>query len=52
MSENTTFNNDLGTRNIIWNLSDIYTGIDDPKLLADMAWCTDEATSVHKEYYG
>ncbi len=52
MSENSTFSNDLGTQNIIWNLSDIYTGIDDPKLFADMAWCTDEAKSVHTEYYG
>ena len=52
MLENSTFRNDHGTQNIIWNLSDIYTGTDDPKLSADIAWCTDEARSVHTEYYG
>ena len=52
MQKNNSLSNDLGTHNIIWDLTDIYTGPDDPKLFADMDWCTDEAKNVHTEYYG
>ena len=52
MSNNSSFNNDLGTQNIIWDLSKIYTGMDDPKLFADIDWCTDKAKNIHAENYG
>jgi len=52
MQNNNNLSNDLGTHNIIWDLTDIYTGPDDPKLFADMDWCTGEAKNVHAEYYG
>jgi len=51
MTENTSLNTTLGTKNVIWNLTDIYSGTDDPQLLSDMSWCLEEAGKVHAEYY-
>lgn len=52
MSENSAFKDELGTSNIIWDLTDIYTGVDDPKITSDIDWCTVEAQNVRAEYYG
>ncbi|MBW1635397.1 MAG: M3 family oligoendopeptidase [Deltaproteobacteria bacterium] len=52
MSEEKSLNASLGTEKIIWNLADIYSGLDDPSLAADMSWCAEEAEKVHTEYYG
>ncbi len=52
MQQDSNFNSELGTENIIWDLTGIYAGLDDPKLLEDINWCTDEAQNVHTRYYG
>jgi len=52
MTEDNPLNTTLGTKNVIWNLADIYSGTDDPQLLSDMSWCVEEAEKVHAEYYG
>ncbi len=51
MASNSGSNNALETQSVLWDLTDIYMGIDDPKIFADIDWCTDEAQSVHAEYY-
>jgi len=52
MSDTNAVNKALGTQDIIWNLADIYSGVDDHNLYADMDWCTDEAKKIRSEYYG
>jgi oligoendopeptidase F len=51
MTEDNPLNTTLGTKNVIWNLADIYSGTDDPQLLSDMSWCLAEAGKIHAEYY-
>ena len=52
MSDTNAVNKALGTQDIIWNLADIYSGVDDHNLHADMDWCADEAKKIRSEYYG
>ena len=40
----------LGTTEIEWNLSDLYSGYDDPVIEQDITFCQDEATAINSEY--
>ncbi len=42
----------LNTSEIIWNLADLYSGSDDPKLSSDMNNCETDAATLKKTYDG
>lgn len=48
----TTLNEQLGTTEILWQLSDLYQGVDDPKIKADILWCEQEAEAVKDQFSG
>ncbi len=52
MSETTQLNTTLGTKDVLWNLSDLYAGIEDPYIESDIAWCETEAAAINKSHYG
>ena len=52
MSETTKMNATLGTTDILWNLTDLYAGLDDPYIASDIAWCETEAIAINKAHYG
>jgi len=43
-------NNELGTTEIQWNLTDLYSGYDDPRIEQDINFCQDEAKAINSEY--
>ena len=43
-------NSQLGTETINWNLNDLYPGINDPGLIADMEQCEKVAASLNERY--
>lgn len=43
-------NEQLGTTGVIWQLADLYQGVDDPKVTTDLAWCEDEAKAVKEQF--
>lgn len=45
-------NEQLGTREIIWRLEDLYQGTDDPALTNDLATCEEEARAIKAEFAG
>ncbi|MDA8164904.1 MAG: M3 family oligoendopeptidase [Desulfobacteraceae bacterium] len=45
-------NEQLGTTDIIWNLSDLYADIDDPAVEADIKGCEDTAAEIERTYSG
>lgn len=42
----------LGTNNVLWNLTDLYSGVDDPYIASDIDWCETEAANINKSHYG
>jgi len=42
----------LGTDDVLWDLGDLYSGPDDPRLTADGAWCLQEARGLETQYAG
>ncbi|MBU4117818.1 MAG: M3 family oligoendopeptidase [Proteobacteria bacterium] len=48
----TTLNEQLGTTEILWQLTDLYMGIDDPKIEADILWCEQEAQAIKEQFTG
>ncbi|MFQ6758178.1 MAG: oligoendopeptidase F [Deltaproteobacteria bacterium] len=46
----TTLNEQLGTAEILWQLADLYQGVDDPKIETDIAWCEQEAKSLKEQF--
>jgi len=48
----TTLNEQLGTTEILWQLSDLYQGIDDPEIEADILWCEQEAQAIREQFTG
>jgi oligoendopeptidase F len=48
MSE--SLNSSLGTAEVKWNLTDLYSGYDDPQIEKDIVFCESEAASVNGEY--
>lgn len=52
MPETTKLNAALGTTDILWDLTDLYSGLDDPYIASDIAWCETEAAAINKGHYG
>lgn len=50
MEAENTLNAQLGTRNVIWNIKDLYKATDDPALQKDVSWCDQEACAIKKEF--
>jgi oligoendopeptidase F len=51
MSSTKNTNTALGTSTVLWNLTDLYNAVDDPKLQSDIDWCLQEAASIRETYY-
>ena len=47
MAKTTDLNRTLGTAQVLWNLSDLYRGEDDPALENDIIFCRKEAEAIH-----
>jgi oligoendopeptidase F len=45
-------NEQLGTENVIWNLNDLYKGLDDPAIEADIKRCEATAGEIERTYSG
>jgi len=43
-------NKELGTTEVKWNLTDLYSGYDDPAIEDDLTFCQDEAAAINREY--
>lgn len=41
-----------GAEEILWDLSDLYSGPDDPQIQADVSEALESAKAYHKKYYG
>ncbi len=46
MADTTRSNKTLGTVDVLWNLSDLYSGGDDQYIDSDIAWCETEARAI------
>ena len=45
-------NEQLGTQEILWDLSDLYTSLLDPHIKDDIADCEQEASAINKNFSG
>jgi oligoendopeptidase F len=45
-------NTQLGTSEVIWNLHDLYTGLEDPAIEEDIRRCENEAVEIENKYSG
>jgi oligoendopeptidase F len=45
-------NQQLGSADIFWNLTDLYNDVDAPQVNEDITWCEQEAAEIKKEYEG
>lgn len=52
MTETSQLNTSLGTADVLWDLTDLYSGLDDPYITSDIAWCEAEALAINSSYYG
>ncbi len=52
MADTTQTNRALGTTDVLWNLTDLYSGTDDQYIDSDIAWCNTEARAIKTDYYG
>jgi oligoendopeptidase F len=52
MQDTAELNASLGTTEIVWNLSDLYSGTDDPYIASDIDWCQTEAADINNSHYG
>jgi oligoendopeptidase F len=43
-------NKELGTTEVKWNLTDLYSGYDDPVIEVDISFCQDEAKAINNNY--
>ncbi len=50
MSEN--LNDTLGTTEILWNLNDLYSSVNDKRIDTDLQSCQVEAENIHNEFSG
>lgn len=42
----------LQTKDVLWNLNDLYTGMKDPQIDKDLEFCTEEAKSLRSSFSG
>ena len=52
MADMTESNTSLGTAEVLWNLTDLYSGTDDQYITSDINWCETEAADIKTAYYG
>ncbi len=52
MAETTKLNDSLGTTEILWDLRDLYAGVDDQYIQSDIEWCETEAVEIKKAAAG
>jgi len=52
MADSTQLNESLKTTDITWQLADLYSGVDDPYVATDLAWCEKEAAEIEEHYAG
>ena len=52
MADTKQHNELLGTKDVVWNLTDLYAGTDDQYIDSDIAWCETEAASIREAYSG
>lgn len=52
MSDTTKLNDTLGTTEVLWDLTDLYSGADDQYIKSDIEWCETEAAKIKKASYG
>jgi oligoendopeptidase F len=45
-------NEQLGTGDVLWQLSDLYAGLSDPQLDKDIRWCEEEAGALRETFAG
>jgi oligoendopeptidase F len=50
VSEN--INESLGTKEVVWQVADLYEGYEDPAIETDISWAQEEAVSINKEFSG
>ena len=51
MADTTQTNRALGTDDVLWDLTDLYSGTDDQYIDSDIAWCETEATAIRTSCY-
>ncbi len=51
MTETSQLNATLDTANVLWDLTDLYSGLDDPYIESDITWCETEALAINNTYY-
>lgn len=52
MTDTTQLNDSLGTSEILWNLTDLYSGTNDQQVKSDISWCETEASNIKRDSYG
>lgn len=52
ISDTTKLNETLGTTEVVWDLTDLYSGSDDQYIQSDIAWCETDAVTIKNEFYG
>ena len=52
MTKTSPLNATLGTTDVQWDLNDLYSGLDDPYIESDIAWCEAEALAINNDSYG
>ncbi|MEE4240643.1 MAG: M3 family oligoendopeptidase [Desulfopila sp.] len=52
MSTEKPLNEILGTTQILWNLTDLYSSTEDPAVKSDIEWCKDEGATLARDHQG
>lgn len=52
MAETSKLNDKLGTTEVLWNLADLYSGVDDNSIQSDLQWCEKEAGAIKQAAAG
>ncbi len=50
MTTEKSLNETLKTVDVLWNLEDLYTGVEDKAVAEDSAWCREEGTDIADNY--
>ncbi|MCP3890987.1 MAG: M3 family oligoendopeptidase [Desulfobulbaceae bacterium] len=51
MADSVELNLALGTKDITWNLTDLYQDVEDPAIETDISWCSGESTAIRENFY-
>ena len=50
MAEAQQLNRELGSDDVVWNLSDLYRSTESLEFIKDLSWCKEEARKIRKEF--